>query len=81
MKRFPDREELVAAYWQKLTNTIESGGVQPHAKTQVMNGRLRSRPSRDGGRVRPRPVALRHRKHLREIRGPTGQYARLQSHS
>jgi hypothetical protein len=78
MKRFPNREELVAAYWQKLTNTIESGGVQPQAKTQVMNGRLRSR-SQLG--VRQRPLALRHRKHLREIRGPTGQYARLHSHS
>ena len=29
MKRFPDREELVAAYWQKLTSTIESGEVPP----------------------------------------------------
>ena len=44
MKRFPDREELVAAYWQKLTSTIESGEMPPHAKTQAMNGRLRSRP-------------------------------------
>lgn len=78
MKRFPDREELVAAYWQKLTKTIESGRVQPHAKTRVMNGRLRSRPPLG---VRQRPVALRHRKHLREIRGPTGQYVRLHSHS
>jgi hypothetical protein len=78
MKRFPDREELVAAYWQKLTNTIENGGVQPHAKTQAMNRRLRSRAHLG---LRQRPVALRHRKHLREIRGPTGQYARLHSHS
>jgi hypothetical protein len=81
MKRFPDREELVAAYWQKLASSIESGGAPPHSKTQATNRRLRSRPSRDGGRVRQRPVALRHRKHLREIRGPTGPYARLHSHS
>jgi hypothetical protein len=81
MKRFPDREELVAAYWQKLTSMIESGGVPPHAKTQAINGRLRSRPSRDGGRVRQRPVALRHRKHLPEIPGPIRQRARLHSHS
>lgn len=81
MKRFPDREELVAAYWQKLTRSIESGGKLPQSKTQAMDGRLRSRPSPDGGRVRQRSVALRHRKHLREIRGPTGQYARLHSHS
>ncbi len=78
MKRFPDREELVAAYWQKLTSTIESGGLPPHAKTQAMNGRLRSR-SRLG--VRQRPVALRHRKHLPEIRGPMRQHAQLHSHS
>ena len=78
MKRFPDREELVAAYWQKLTKTIKRGGAPPRHKTQAINGRLLSR-SHLG--VRQRPVALRHRKHLREIRGPTGQYARLHSHS
>ena len=44
MKRFPDREELVAAYWRKLTSAIESDEVPPHAKTPAMNGRLRSRP-------------------------------------
>jgi hypothetical protein len=78
MKRLPDREELVAAYWQKLTSTIESGRVPPHAKTQAMNGRLRSRP-RLG--VRQRPAALRHRKHLPEIRGPIRQHAQLHSRS
>jgi hypothetical protein len=78
MKRFPDREELVAAYWQKLTSTIERGEVQPHAKTQAMNGRLRSRP-RLG--VQQRPAALRHRKRQSEIRGPIRQHAQLHSHS
>jgi hypothetical protein len=78
MKRFPNREELVAAYWQKLTKSIESGGASPRVKTEPMNGRLRSRPRLE---VRQRPVALRHRKHLRKIRGPTGQYARLHSTS
>jgi hypothetical protein len=78
MKRFPDREELVAAYWQKLTSMIESGGVPPHAKTQAINGRLRSR-RRLG--MRQRPVALRHRKHLPEIPGPIRQRAQLHSHS
>ena len=78
MKRFPDREELVAAYWQKLTSTIESGEVPPHAKTQAMNGRLRSRP-RLG--VQQRPAALRHRKRLSEIRGSISQHAQRHSHS
>ncbi len=78
MKRFPDREELVAAYWQKLTSTIESGQVPPHAETQAMNGRLRSRP-RLG--VQQRPAALRHRKRLSEIRNPISQHAQLHSHS
>jgi len=81
MKRFPDREELVAAYWQKLTRSIESGGAPSQFKTQAMNGRLRSWPSRDGGRVRQRPAALRHRKRLSEIRGPIRQHAQLHSHS
>jgi hypothetical protein len=78
MKRFPDREELVAAYWQKLTSTIESVGLTPRAKTQGMNKRLRSR-QRLG--VRQRAAVLRHRKRLSEIPGPVGQHAQLHSHS
>ena len=68
MKRFPDREELVAAYWQKLTRSIKRGEAPQRFETQAMNGRLRSRPSRDGGRVRQRSAALRAGRHLPGIR-------------
>jgi hypothetical protein len=61
MKRFPDREELVAAYWQKLTSMIKRGGAPPRYKTQAMNGRLRSGP-RLG--MRQRSGALRNGKSL-----------------
>jgi hypothetical protein len=78
MRRFPNREELVAAYWQKLTRSIESGGVPLHSKTQAINGRLRSRP-RLG--MRQRSAALREGKHLPRIRGLVRQHAQLHSHS
>ena len=78
MKRFPDREELVAAYWQKLTSAIESVGAPRHSKTQAMNLRLRSRP-RIG--VRQRSAALRAGRYLPAIRGPVRQRAHLHSHS
>ena len=80
MRRFPDREELVAAYWQKLTKSIESGGAPPQFKRRAMNGHLRSRPSRDSGRVRQRSAALRARRHLSGIGVPVG-HAQLHSHS
>ena len=78
MRRFPDREELVAAYWQKLTKSIDNSGASPRYKTQAMNGRLGSRP-RLG--VQQRPAALQHRKRQSEIRGPIRQHAQLHSHS
>lgn len=74
MRRFPDREELVAAYWQKLTSSIKSGGAPPRSKTQEMNGRLRSR-RRFG--VRQRSAALRAGKHLPGMRGPVRHHAQL----
>ena len=80
MRRFRDPEELVAAYWQKLASFVESG-VSPHSKTQAMNGRLRSRPSRNGGSVRQRSAALRNGKRLHEIRGTIRQHVQLHSHS
>lgn len=63
MRHFPDPEELVAAYWRKLARSVESGGATPHSKTQTTNGRLQSRLSRDGGRMRQRSAALRNGKH------------------
>jgi hypothetical protein len=78
MRRFPDREELVAAYWQKLTSSVERGGAPPRSKAQAMNGRLRSRP-RFG--VRQRSATLRDRKHPPGIRGPVRHHAQLHSHS
>jgi hypothetical protein len=81
MKRFPDREELVAAYWQKLTKSIENSGAPTQFKRQAMNGRLRSRRPRDGGRVRQRSAALRAGRHLPGIRVPVGHHAQLHSHS
>jgi hypothetical protein len=81
MRRFPDREELVAAYWQKLTRSIKRGGAPPRYKTQAMKGRLRSRPSRDGGRMRQRSSTLRAGRHLSGIRVPVGHQAQLHSHS
>jgi hypothetical protein len=78
MRRFPDREELVAAYWQKLTRSIERGGAPPRSKAQVINGRLRSR-TRFG--ARQRSAALRAGKHLPGIRGPVRHHAQLHSHS
>jgi hypothetical protein len=81
MRRFPDREELVAAYWRKLTRSIKRGGATQRYKTQAMNGRLRSRPSREGGRVRQPSAALRAGKHLPGIRVPVGHRVQLHSHS
>ena len=81
MRRFPDREELVAAYWQKLTKSIENSGAPTQFKRQAMNGRLRSRRPRDGGRVRQRSAALRAGRHLPGIRVPVGHHVQLQSHS
>ena len=81
MKKFPDREELVAAYWQKLTKSIENGGAPPQFKRQAKNAHLRSRPSRDGGRVRQRSAAVRAGRHLPGIRVPVGRRVQLHSHS
>jgi len=81
MRRFPDREELVAAYWQKLTKSIDNSGAPPRYKTQAMNGRLRSRRPRDGGRVRQRSAALRAGRHLPGIGVPVGHRVPLHSHS
>jgi hypothetical protein len=78
MRRFPDREELVAAYWQKLASSIESGGAPPHSRTQATNGRLRSRP-RLG--VRQRSAALRNGKHLSGMHGAIRPHTRFHSHS
>jgi hypothetical protein len=80
MKRFPDREELVAAYWQKLTRSIKRGGAPQRYKTQAMNRRLRSRPRRDGGRARQRSAGLRAGRHLPGVRVPVGHHAQLHSH-
>jgi len=81
MRTFRDPEELVAAYWQKLASSVESGGGSPHSKTQALNGRLRSRPSRDNGRVRQRSAALRNGRHLSETRGAFRHDAGFHSHS
>jgi len=81
MRRIPDPEELVAAYWQKLASSVESGGGSPHSKTQALNGRLRSRPSRVNGRVRQRSAALRNGRHLSQTNGTFRQDAGLHSHS
>ena len=78
MRRFPGREELVAAYWQKLTRSIERGGAPPYSKTKAMNGRPRSR-SRLG--ARERSAALRNGKHVPEMGGTIKQHARFHSHS
>jgi len=77
MRRFPDREELVAAYWQKLTRSIERGGAPPRSKAQVINGRLRSR-TRFG--ARQRSAALRAGKHLPGVGGAIRQHPRFRSH-
>ena len=69
MRRFSDPEELVAAYWQKLAGSIESGGAPPHPKTQAMNGRSRSRPHLG---MRQRSAALGNGKHLSETKHARG---------
>jgi hypothetical protein len=78
MRRFPDPKELVAAYWEKLTSSIERDGTPARSKAQALNGRLRSR-SRFG--MRQRPAALRAGKRLPGMRGPVRHPARLHSHS
>jgi hypothetical protein len=65
MRRLPAPEELVAAYWHKLTRSIESGGV-PQSKTDALNGHWRSRPPFG---MRHRSAALRNRRHLPATQG------------
>jgi len=55
MRNLPMPEELVAAYWRKLTRSIENRGAKPPLKVHILNGRLQSR-ARLGMSQRPGPL-------------------------
>ena len=78
MRRFPDREELVAVYWKKLASSIEGGGAPLHSRTQATNRRLRPRPHLG---VQQRSAALRNRKRQSDVPRAMRQHARFRPHS
>lgn len=62
MRSLPLPEELVAAYWRKLTRSIENSGARPRFKIRGLNGHLQSRVG-----IRRGSEDVRNGKRLRSI--------------